>query len=185
MSDNENKLHSAMAARDAIEGAGKGLAVGALAGAASKASKSRAHAGHGAALGGLVGLAAGALKGKERILRDVVRESRNDSRWTNRRMARLAERRPDLAKKTAASFVDELEKLGFMTALATQIGQKAIGLGARGAKAVGQGQRFGQAMKTVAASPVGGKNLARNMGYGVMGAGALGAGHMLAGGRDR
>lgn len=170
MSDTEGKMHQAMVVRDAVEGAGKGMAIGALAGAASRAAKGRGGPGMGAALGATIGAASGGAKSRERILRDIVREQRVDDRWLSRRTARA---------KTSA-FLEELEKYAFMSAIATQIGKKAIGLGTQGAKALGQADRYKGVMQQAAGSRFGGKNLARNVGYGVMGTGAV-AGGAIAG----
>lgn len=181
MADND-QLHSAMVLRDAVEGAGKGMAIGALAGAASRAAKGKLGPGYGAALGASMGLAAGGARAKERILRDAVKEQRIDERWLNRKA--FTENR--LKKAHAVGFLAGLEKVGFMSALATQVGQKVIGAGTRAASALGQKPAFGNMMRRAAASPLGGKNLARNVGYGVGGLGVAGAGAALAAGsRDR
>lgn len=97
MSD-EKRLHSTMMARDMTSGATKGTAAGALLGLAGKHPKS------GAAAGALLGSTMGYLKGRERVLKDTVKEQRMDERYARRHAGRLKAAQVD-------ALFDELEKI--------------------------------------------------------------------------
>lgn len=151
----EERYRSLMKNRDMIRGGVAGLALGAAAGKVKKKVP------HGVVAGLAGGGFLGRLKGEERALKDKLTQDRQDARWDSRH-------------KKHAAFQDELLKLSFLTALGTQLGKMAIGTGTQIARATGTSGAYKGLMQRAAGSAIGGKNLARNVGYGVMGAGAAG-----------
>jgi hypothetical protein len=77
------------------------------------------------------------------------------------------------------AFSTALTKEAFLAPAAKWIGSRALGLGTRVARGLGPGaaKAYGTGLKKAVPyiGGAGGQNLARNVGYGVMGAGALGA----------
>lgn len=163
----EDALHKTMKTRDTARGAARGAFVGGVTGLLG----GRRGAAIGTAVGAAAGGALGHAQGNERVLRDKVKEMRTDDRYERRRAAKIA------------AFHAELQKEAFMGGLAKTLGQRVIGMGTQAARGLGQSAGMKSLMQTAAASPLGGKNLARNVGYGVMGAGALGASSLMGGQR--
>jgi hypothetical protein len=91
MSD-DKALHRAMFARDTASGALAGGVGGAAAGVLASKAGVKVSPAMTAALGTLLGGGTGALRGKERTLRDRVREARIDQRYS-RRLADADQRR--------------------------------------------------------------------------------------------
>lgn len=151
----EERYRSLMKNRDMIRGGVAGLALGAAAGKVKKKVP------HGVIAGLAGGGFLGRLKGEERALKDKLTQDRQDARW-------------DARHKKHAAFQDELLKLSFLTALGTQLGKAALSTGTQLAERAGMKSGFNTARQALARSPLGGKNMARNVGFGVMGAGAAG-----------